>query len=78
MLIHPLLEKLKTLKLYGMLKALEQQLQIPTQDLSFEERFGLILDQEASLRENRGLSKERSRNNFRFFAQLYVRLKGCD
>jgi len=44
MIVQPTVEKLYSLKLTGMAKALEEQLQ--TQDidsLSFEERFGLLV-----------------------------------
>jgi len=38
MLVHPTLEKLQALKLTGMAKALEEQLQVPAiQTLTFEE-----------------------------------------
>ncbi len=53
MLIHPILEKLQTLKFKGMLKALHEQLQMPDiQELSFEERLGLLVDREMTEREN--------------------------
>ncbi len=56
MLVQPTVEKLYSLKLTGMAKALEEQLQ--TQDidsLSFEERFGLLVDREMTERQNRRL-----------------------
>ena len=41
MLTHPTFEKLHTLRLTGMAKALEDQLQMPEHEtLSFDERFG--------------------------------------
>lgn len=56
MLNNPTLDQLKTLKLYGMTKAFEQQLNSSEyQELSFEERLGLMVDQEYSERENRRL-----------------------
>jgi DNA replication protein DnaC len=56
MLRHPTLEKLQTLRLPGMVKALEEQLQLPDQkSLSFEERLGLLVDRELTDRENRRL-----------------------
>ena len=56
MLRHPTLEKLHTLQLTGMLKALEDQLQLPDRDtLSFEERLGLLVARELTERENRRL-----------------------
>jgi DNA replication protein DnaC len=57
MLIHPTLEKLQTLRLPGMLKALEEQQRMPDiQTLSFDERLGLLIDREMTERENRRLS----------------------
>ena len=56
MLIHQTMEKLAQMKLTGLLEALREQ--IDTQgfsDLSFEERFGLLVDKEFVLRENRRL-----------------------
>ena len=56
MLTHPTLEKLKTLKFIGMLKALSEQLHMPDiQQLCFEERLGLLVDREMTERENRRL-----------------------
>lgn len=56
MLNIPTLEKLKSLKLHGMLRAFEEQLKSSdSESLSFEERLGLIVDQEAIDRENRSL-----------------------
>jgi DNA replication protein DnaC len=56
MLIHPIIEKLKSLRLSGMAIALEEQMQIPDMEsLSFEERLGLMVDREATYRENRRL-----------------------
>ena len=54
MLIHPTLEKLKTLRLVGMAHALEEQLQMTDiHELSFEDRLGLLVDREATEKENR-------------------------
>ncbi|MCL5270857.1 MAG: IS21-like element helper ATPase IstB [bacterium] len=56
MLNHPTLEKLAAFKLTGMLKALEEQLQMrEAATLSFEERLGLLVDREALERQNRQL-----------------------
>jgi len=50
------MEKLRTLKLNGMLKGLEEQLASSNyEDLSFDERFGLLVDLESIERENRRL-----------------------
>jgi len=56
MLIHPTLDHLRTLRLTGMAKALEEQMQMPDIDsLSFEQRLGLMVDREVTDRENRHL-----------------------
>jgi DNA replication protein DnaC len=56
MLMHPTLDQLRTLRLEGMAKAFEEQLQ--TQDieeLRFEDRLALLIDREATERANRRL-----------------------
>jgi len=56
MLTHPTLEQLEILRLPGMLQALKEQLEMDDiNDMSFEERLGLLLDREANVRENRRL-----------------------
>lgn len=56
MLTHPTLEKLQTLRLSGMLKALNEQQQMPEiESLGFEERLGLLIDREVTERDNRRL-----------------------
>lgn len=58
MLANPTLEKLQQLKLAGMIKAVKDQAEMPElQKLSFDERFGLIVDYEFSDRENIRLDK---------------------
>jgi len=57
MLIHPSLDRLSALRLVGMRQALEEQLQLPEiHALSFEERLGLLIDREWTVRENRRLT----------------------
>lgn len=64
MLLQVTIEKLYEMRLIGMAKALEHQLTIQDcHDLSFEDRLGLIVDQELTYRENR---------------KLAVRLKGAN
>lgn len=68
MLINPTLEKLQTLKLTGMFEALDEQLNSPDiNQLSFEERLGLMIDREMTARDNRRLKsrlrKARLRQN---------------
>lgn len=56
MLTIPTLEKLKALKFHGMARAFEEQLNSSdSESLSFEERLGLMVDQETVERENRSL-----------------------
>jgi DNA replication protein DnaC len=56
MLTHPTLEKLQELRLTGMAKALEEQLQMSgLEELGFAERLGLLVDREMTERENRRL-----------------------
>ena len=56
MLTHPTLEKLESLRLTGMLAALQEQMGMDDiNDLSFEERLGLLVDREAVCRESRRL-----------------------
>ena len=62
MLNHPTADKLRELKLTGMLQAWQEQLEMPDSDaLSFEERFGLLLDREATERANRRLKSRLKR-----------------
>jgi hypothetical protein len=57
MLTHPTHERLITLGLAGMAKALEEQRQSPDLDaLSFEERVGLLVDREAAERDTKRLT----------------------
>jgi DNA replication protein DnaC len=54
MLTHPTMEKLRNLKLWGMAKALEDQMtDAEINSLSFEERLGLMVDREMDERLNR-------------------------
>jgi DNA replication protein DnaC len=58
MMLHPMLEQLKTLKLEGMLAALEAQNSQPEiKKLTFEERLGLLVEYEVSLRENKRVKR---------------------
>ena len=57
MLSHPTFDQLRTLKLTGMLKALQDQEQMPDiERLSFLERLGLLVDREISERDRRRLA----------------------
>lgn len=68
MLTHPTIDKLGSLRLTGMVRALREQWQTPDiNQLTFEERLGLLVDREAVLREERRmqtrLKKARLRQN---------------
>ena len=56
MLVHPILDKLQSLRFLGMRCAYEEQLQMPDIDqLNFDERLGLLVDREITARDNRRL-----------------------
>ena len=58
MLIEQTLDKLYTMKLNAMADALKELIQQPhTQDLSFEERFGLIVDRQWTWKEDRRMKR---------------------
>ncbi|MBA4419357.1 MAG: AAA family ATPase [Syntrophus sp. (in: bacteria)] len=52
-MIEATVEKLLAMKLYGMSEGLQEQMNDVYRDLSFEERFGLLIDKEKLHRENR-------------------------
>jgi len=57
MLIHPTLDQLRTLRLEGMAKALEEQLQMSdVEALRFEDRLALLIDRETTERASRRLT----------------------
>ncbi len=71
MLKHPTLDKLQALKFTGMAAALNDQLSMPDIDnLSFEERLGLLVDREMTERENRRLANRLRRAKLRHHAVL--------
>jgi DNA replication protein DnaC len=71
MLNHPTLEKLTELKLFGMLAALREQMEIPDcAALGFDERLGLLVDREATDRENRRLAARLKRAKLRQTATI--------
>jgi len=66
MLIQPILEKLQTLRFFGMLNSLNEQMDMPNiEELSFEERLGLMVDREMTDRENRRLKTRLSKAKLR-------------
>ncbi len=83
MLTHPTLEKLYALRLWGLAKGFEEQLQRPEyQDLSFEERLGLLVDREMTDRRSIRLRVRLSRAHLRIAACLedvdYRQPRGLD
>jgi DNA replication protein DnaC len=57
MLLHPTIESLKALRLFGMVKAFQEQENTPEwRHLAFEERLGLLVDRERMEQENRSLT----------------------
>jgi DNA replication protein DnaC len=71
MLTHPVVEHLRELKLIGMLRAWQEQQHLPdVPTLTFEERFGLLVDREVSERANRRLQSHLKRAKLRFDASL--------
>lgn len=57
MLMHPTLDKIEQLRLFGMAKGLREQLQNQEASaLNFEERLGLLIDREMTERENKRLA----------------------
>jgi len=66
MLMQPLYDKLKLLRLPGVKEALQEQMQTPKYaELNFEERFGLLIDHEMTLREDRRLERRLRDARFR-------------
>ena len=51
-MIEAIIEKLLSMKLYGMAEGLREQMNDAYRDLSFEERLGLLVDKEKLYREN--------------------------
>ena len=83
MLTHPTLEKLKEMRLSGMVSALEDQMQTPEiQSLSFEERLGLLVDREQTQRDNRRLKTRLTKAKLRQQASMedidYSSKRGLD
>jgi DNA replication protein DnaC len=66
MLHQPIMDKLFALKLSGMLEGLREQMESPQyKKLSFDERFGLLLDREWDLRQSRKLHRRMRMARFR-------------
>ena len=71
MLRHPTLDQLAELKLHGMVRAFEEQLQMEgVAELSFEERLGFLVDREATERANRSFESRLRRAKLRELATI--------
>jgi DNA replication protein DnaC len=71
MLTQPTLEKLQALRLPGMAEAFRaQSQQTSLSDLSFEERFALLVDQEWNWRQNRALARRLAQAQLRHRASV--------
>ena len=71
MLTHPIMDTLQAMKFYGMRKAFEEQLQTADIDkLSFEERFGLLVDREMTERHDRRMNTRLKKARLRHAASL--------
>jgi DNA replication protein DnaC len=83
MLTHPTLEKLRSIRLFGMASALQEQLELKNADeLCFEERLGLLVDRELTNRENKRFSSQLKKAQLRQRATLedldYSHPRGLD
>jgi len=66
MLTHPTVEKLRALKLHGMVKSFEEQTSSGDySDMEFEERLGFLVDRELTEQENRRLCSRLKRAKLR-------------
>ena len=83
MLSTPTIEKLKAMKLTGMVKALEDQFRLgEVGELCFEERLGLLVDREYEERSQRSLQRRLQVAKLRYQACLedltYGEIRGLD
>lgn len=66
MIMHPVIENLKKLRLTGIVEALENQLKNPESErLLFEERLAMLVDNELILRENKRLQNRLKKAKFK-------------
>lgn len=71
MLTYPLFEQLKSLHCPGMIEALQEQLAAPDiNQLSFDERFALLVERECILRENRRVTARLRQAKLKIIASL--------
>lgn len=94
MLLHPTLEKLTTLRFTGMATALDEQMQMNSlEDMTFEERLGILLDREVAVRQTKRMNTRLRRAKLRqdgciedidfrhprgLDKSLVLRLAGCE
>lgn len=83
MLTEQTLDKLHTMKLHGMAEAFRHQQEDPAiAGLSFEDRFGLLVDQQWSWKEDRALSRRLAQARFKLAAAVedidYRHARGLD
>ena len=83
MLLHPTIDKLRSLKLTGMISALQEMQQSGLADaLGFEERLGLLVDREMTERDNKAietrLKMARLRQNATYEQIDYRHQRGLD
>lgn len=71
MLLQPTIQNLKTMRLHGMVKALEAQMNMPDiEAMSFFERLGLLVDHELTYREDRSLQSRLRKAKLRQAAMI--------
>lgn len=71
MMIHPVIENLKRLRLKGVIEALECQIKNPeSKNLLFEERLSLLLDNEIGVRERKRLQTSLKKAKLRHQASM--------
>ncbi len=83
MLVHPLMEKFRDLRLMGMSKAFEEQLLQPDiNQITFDERLALLIERETVLRDNRRLQARLKKAKFKISAAMedidYLSTRGLD
>ena len=73
MLSHPTLDQLLALRLDGMAKAFEEQLQMRNvKDLPFEDRLGFLIDREMTVRKDRRLKTRLRQAKLRPIPSLHL------
>lgn len=71
MLIHPTIDNMRSLRLFGMARALESQSELKeARELAFEERLGLLVDAEMVARQNKSLEARLKSAKLRLTASI--------